>query len=394
MAESMKNESEFCFIGKAPLSKSLLNRACIVKSWFPSFDIQGTSHCDDIQVMERAIQNLKKPIDCQFSASAFRFLALRLSRIPGEHFLTGEPQLLKRPMGDLTILLSQLGVEAKKEEKGWRIFSKGWIPQGDYINIPYKVTSQYASGLVLNGWDLKKDLFFSINRNQVSLSYFKMTVEFVRKLGMTVMENEGEYCIPKKQTVKIFEYKPEQDLNCLFTLAAMAVLRGQAVFLDWKENSLQPEVIFPEILKNMGVSLKKDVKDNKLSIFKTEKLNPIEINLNSYPDLFPVLAVLCSKAQGESHLSGLEHLAFKESHRLERTEVLLLASGVKIKKTEGSFIIYGPQSNSVDSFEFDSFKDHRMVMAGTVLEKTGVPISILGKESVNKSFPEFFRYVY
>ncbi|MCY4512275.1 MAG: hypothetical protein OXB86_01140 [Bdellovibrionales bacterium] len=389
----MAEKKEFYFLGKAPLSKSLLNRALIIRGWFPDFDIQGTSSCDDIQIMTKALENPSaKIINCGLSASAFRFLALYLSRKGGEYFLTGQPALLNRQMQELPMILSQLGVSAIKEEKGWQISSEGWKPQGDYVNIPYKTTSQYASGLLLSGWNLKRDLFFALNRNQVSFAHFKMTLDFVQQLGMDVKSEGTEYCIPAGQTLQVFHYKPEQDRNSLFALAALAALTGKAVFSDWTDLSLQSEAVFPHILEKMGVSLKKE--NHTLSVFKTDHLKPLEMNLCSTPDLFPVLSVLCAKANGTSRLSGLKHLAFKESHRLNQMEKLFQLSNIAVEKTEDTFTIHGNTLRlSVKPFEFDGAGDHRIIMAAALLKKIGVPIQITGKEAVSKSFPDFFKYI-
>ena len=40
---------------------------------------------------------------------------------------------------------------------------------------------------------------------------------------------------------------------------------------------------------------------------------------------------------------------------------------------------------------FDTAKDHRMVMAGELIASLNVPITVQGKKSVNKSFPEFYH---
>ena len=389
----MTEKNEFYFLGKAPLSKSLLNRALIVRGWFPDFDIQGTSSCDDIQMMIKALENpTQGEINCGLSATAFRFLALYLSRKGGEYLLTGQPTLLNRPMQELSMILSQLGASAMREEKGWKIISKGWKPQGDYVNIPYKTTSQYASGLLLSGWNLKRDLFFALNRKQVSLAHFQMTLDFVRQLGMEVKGEETEYCIPAGQTLKVFHYKPEQDQNCLFVLAALAALKGKAVFSDWTASSLQPEATFPNILEKMGVFLKKEEKT--LTVFKTENLKPLEIDLCSTPDLFPVLSVLCARANETSRLSGLRHLAFKESHRLNQMEALFQLANIPLEKTEETFTIHGKEARHLEKpFEFDGAGDHRIIMAAALLQKTGVPVHIKRKEAVNKSFPDFFKYI-
>ena len=389
----MKN-SEFYFLGEAPSSKSLLSRALITKSYFNSFCIKGSNSCDDIKIMESAIQNLnvKKEFYCGLSGTAFRFLALRLSREKGEFFLRGEPALLKRSLQEVIRLLAQLSVEAVFNKEGVRIISEGWRPQGDYINVPSHVTSQWASALLLNGWHLGRDLYFSLSKNFVSSAYFQMTLKFIKDLGLEVVGLDYEFKIAKNQTLKKFHYQVEQDQSCLFALAALAALKGKAIFTNWEFESIQPDGIFPEILKKMGVLIKNHKKN--LEIFQCSQLKPVKINLKSHPDMFPILSVLCSQAQGTSELSGLSHLAFKESHRLEKIKELFSYVGVGFKHEEDTLYITGrnelPQSAP---FSFDSDQDHRIVMAASLFKKIGVPVSIQNEEAVNKSFPDFLKII-
>ena len=167
-------DKDFYFVGAAPLSKSLLNRALIVKSWFPDFQIERSSSCKDIQVITKVLQDFpkKEVYHCGLSGTALRFLALRFSRKPGEFILTGDEALLTRPFHELPVLLSQLCVQVKSLERGWRIISKGWIPQGDGIYVPSGITSQYASALLLNSWMLNEDLYFNLGRKSCFFCLF------------------------------------------------------------------------------------------------------------------------------------------------------------------------------------------------------------------------------
>ena len=387
--------SDFYFLGQAPLSKSLLNRALIVKSWFPEFSIQGTSLCEDILIMKKAIKNLsqKKEFYCGMSGTAFRFLSVRLSREKGDFLLTAHPSLWKRPLEETAPLLSQLSVHTKKTDKGFLISSEGWKIQGDGVYVPSRLSSQYGSALLLNSWNLKQDLYFSLSPKAVSYSYFKMTLDFVQKLGLLVQKKDREFFIPKEQKLKKGSYAPEQDKSCLFALACFAVFKGQAVFLNWEENSLQPDNIFPEILKEMGVPIKKE--NNKLTVFKGSNLKPLNISLKSSPDLFPLLCVLCAKAEGLSQITGISHLAFKESNRLNKIEELLAFCKIQVKREKDMFLIYGKKNwGQIPPFVFLAEKDHRLVMAGELVAALGAPIKIIGKEFVNKSFPEFYSLIH
>ena len=191
----------FHFIGKAPFSKSLLNRALIIKSWYPHFVIHGSSLCEDIAIMEAAVKNLNqnKKFYCGLSGTAFRFLVVRLSREKGEFTLTADTALFKRPLDSAVSLLSQLSVSIEKTKQAYVISSEGWNQQGDCVYVPSQITSQWASALILNSWNLDRDLYFVLQPSMVSYSYFKMTLDFVRNLGLIVQQEENEFFIPKGQ---------------------------------------------------------------------------------------------------------------------------------------------------------------------------------------------------
>ena len=137
-----------------------------------------------------------------------------------------------------------------------------------------------------------------------------------------------------------------------------------------------------------------EYKDKQISILKCENLKPLNINLKGWPDLFPVLCVLCAKAEGLSKLSGISHLAFKESNRLNKMAELLKACGIAITTQDNKCSIHGKKIwPKISPFLFDTANDHRMVMAGELLSAFGVPVTIQGKHSVNKSFPEFYSII-
>ena len=381
------------FFKNLPLSKSLLNRALIVKSFFSDFKIKGDSQAEDVIFMKKAIEDFKKgkkEFYCGFSGTALRFLSLRLSREKGEFLLKGEPALLKRPFDQTSKLLSRLSVSFERVKEGFKISSQGWYPQGDFLSLPDHASSQEASAFLLSSFCYPRDLYFSYSRNAVSHSYFQMTLDFVKLLGMDVRNSGEEYFIPKNQTLKLKEYDIEQDKSSLFALASFAFKKGPFVFLDFKEESLQPDNCFPDILKSMGQKV--EIKSGQLRLFPCENLKPIDINLKNRPDLFPVLAVLSSFAEGESVFEGIGHQDLKESQRLKKIEELLSKMKRSCEKKGDVFFVEGSQEVcNIEPFEFDVEFDHRLVMAAELAKSQGVPVSVKGISSVKKSFPDFYE---
>jgi 3-phosphoshikimate 1-carboxyvinyltransferase len=72
----------FRFEGEIPASKSMMNRALLVQSFFPELKIEGQSDCLDVRHMKAATTGFGShhEMDAGEAGTTFRFLALRASR--------------------------------------------------------------------------------------------------------------------------------------------------------------------------------------------------------------------------------------------------------------------------------------------------------------------------
>lgn len=391
------------FKGVVPASKSLMNRALIVKSFFPDLNLLGQSSCDDVEKMQDSVNKIlqnQSIYDCGAAGTVLRFLAFRVSRIPGLHILKGTPRLLSRPQKDLIEMLSTLGVRVESYSNCLKIISKGWQIPANGILVNRSKSSQFASGLLLSAWDLPMDLKIQLDSGGVSEGYWEMTVELVKDLGMNIIENENFLIVPKNSKPKSNSYRVESDLSSAFALAALAALNGQAEFENYPFKSLQPDQVFADILKKMGVQINSNLKDNIFTIQKTTDLQGVEVDLLNSPDLFPVLGTLCAFAKSPSILKGAPHLVFKESDRLKKTAELvaylgcqfeLMSDGMKIFPNENSG--WKQLNNNPKKLIYDTDHDHRLAFAASMIRSVGFPIQILHPDVVNKSFPEFWQAI-
>lgn len=383
------------FVGRGPDSKSLLNRAYLIQSYDPGFKIIGSNTCEDVQVIQKALESFKnnKPIFCGQSATALRFMALRVSRRPGVYVLSGEKRLFERPHQTLIKILNQLGVSIQfQNDNQMVISSEGWKPQGDALTFSADISSQFASAVLLNSFNLKKDLFLSLEGPVLSFSYLKMTLLFLRSLGFVVKGGFPELYIPAYQKTAKKSYQAEPDMSCLFALACFSALSGQSIFTPWVRESIQPDAVFPSLLSKMNV----DVRESRgtLKVSAVQKRGGLLRNLGNNPDMFPLLAVLCALSEGESFLYGVPHLKFKESDRLSLTKHLIQQTGREAVQTQDGLRIKGSlKKREGRSIVFDPQGDHRMAMAGALLLYAGFDVKIKNPECVNKSFPEFWKII-
>ena len=386
----------FSWLGTVPASKSLFNRLLVCQSYFPDLKIEGRTEADDVVLMKTAVENINnnvRELDCGYAGTVLRFLALRTSRLGGEWFLKGEPELLSRPHDGLFQILGQLSVDWQMETDGLWMHSEGWRIQGDGLHVSMKQSSQFLSGVLLNGWQLEKDLFVAINSRQQSLGYYEMTLNLVRRLGMEVIDDGKELVIRAGARCEVEEVAVEPDMSSAFSLAAVAAVSGDATFQNFPNPSLQPDAGFVEILENMGVIIQRE--STGLKVHSSGFLKAVTQDLSDCPDLFPSLAVLCALADGESHLYGAPHLKFKESDRIAKVAELIQPLGRKVEVLDDGIKISGnPRALSeVSPWTFDPSHDHRMAMAAAVLKKAGCSVEILNRQVVSKSFPDFWSAI-
>jgi 3-phosphoshikimate 1-carboxyvinyltransferase len=376
--------TSFFYRGPIPASKSLLNRALLIQSYFPQLIIEGDSGCDDVRYMKAALESFrqKKEIHCGEAGTVLRFMALRASREPGTWKLTGSRRLFERPQQEIALMLEQLGVSCFFSATELKIQGQGWKKPSVPLQVQRSKSSQFVSSLLLNCWNLSFPLEFEMKGQSISEGYWQMSRVMAEDLGMKINQLGSYLSIPEDQRINSFRLSVEMDCSSAFAIAAAAVLVGKAEITNSLTKSLQPDFVFAEILKKMGVG----------HLEKTERLLPIEINLENSPDLFPILAVLCAFAEGRSRLFGAPQLALKESNRIQKTaELLGLAGFTTAVHSDGLTIDGGGANSKPRAFDFDPDQDHRMVMAATLLRLKGFPITIHQPEVVNKSFPEFWQ---
>jgi len=107
-------------------------------------------------------------------------------------------------------------------------------------------------------------------------------------------------------------------------------------------------------------------------------------------DEIPLLAVLASRARGETVFREVGELRHKESDRLELVAANLRSVGAGAEVRGNDLIVQGSERPPCGRVE--TARDHRVVMAFAVLGTVpGAAIRLSERRSVAISYPEFFR---
>ncbi|MBC7421557.1 MAG: hypothetical protein H7328_12590 [Bdellovibrio sp.] len=387
----------FKFAGSLLASKSWMNRALVIQSFNPQIKIIGETDSDDVKVLQKAIESI--PYADHFylgqGGTSLRFFAFLASRKPGTWFIKAHARLLERPQKELKETLKQLGIEVEFQDDEIIIRSQGWKNDGT-VMCDTKLSSQFASGLILNSWNLEFDLQVQMNKPIISADYLWMTLDILKTAGLKyhLVESEASFhlSIPKCQKPSSSDLHSEVDVSSTFSLVAAAVVAGDVQIENWNSSSVQPDMAFTKILNQMGILFQQQA--NQFTIKQQSSWNACEINLNKSPDLFPVLSVLCALGKGTSQLYGAEQLKLKESDRITKTKELLDLAGFRSELLVDGLAIYGLSSaqDKNQALTFNPDHDHRMAMAAGILKLAGYNIKIETPEVVQKSYPQFWQH--
>ena len=112
------------------------------------------------------------------------------------------------------------------------------------------------------------------------------------------------------------------------------------------------------------------------------------VDVSDIPDLVPILAITAGAKSGAA-FQNIQRLRIKESDRVASTIAMIESLGGKAEATEDTLTVWG---TGYTGGTVDAQNDHRIAMSAAIAATvcTG-PVTILGAEAVNKSYPKFWE---
>ena len=130
----------------------------------------------------------------------------------------------------------------------------------------------------------------------------------------------------------------------------------------------------------------------RIEKFNIEIPGSVAFDFTNCPDLFPAMAIFCALNKVNCYFSGLQHLQYKESNRLDIISRFLESQHVRILKPTQEEGIYYFEMDAIQfnlDSSYSSYMDHRIAMAFSLI-KWRYPIEIDNSEVVSKSFPNYW----
>lgn len=361
------------------------------------FEVEADEKIKDviIQGMGGKIPNPHASIHVRSAGTAARFLTVMLALAGGEYELSASEQMCRRPMQPLLDILKKANVKFtfKKEKDHFPFIMKSQSVVLREVSVDTGISSQFASALLMSGVLLKDGLKLILSGGRAEGSYIKMTIAMMRQFGIDVVK-EGKICqVPHTDTFGLREYQIEPDVSGACYFYAMApLLKTDVIVKNVYSNSLQGDIKFLNVLQDMGCILTQEEEGVRIKGSGLQSYQGVDISMKDFSDQTMTMAVLAPFAEGPTLIRNIGHIRFQESDRIKAILTELSGMGIdceEVPQADGIRIMPG----TIKESEVETYEDHRMAMAFTLIGlKTG-KIMIRHPECCKKTFENYFELI-
>ena len=391
---------------EVPPSKSYTHRAiimaalsggrCVISNPLISLDTKATAEAvramgasvkeeDGRLIIESGVLHApNRTIDVQNSGTTMRLMTGISALFDSEVTITGDESIRKRPMGPLLKALESCGVKCASNDGKAPITIRGPVTENE-IRIDGSMSSQFVSSMLMMAPLVGRPMDVIIEGKTVSRPYIDITLSMMKSFGITVEEENGRFRIGNQHYRPCDYTVPSDFSSAAFPLVAGG-LSGEVSVSGLNMNDPQGDKKIVDILKTAGCGIRVD--GDTITCSSNDRPKAADIDISNVPDLFPIVAVLMSTADGECRLYGAPQLRFKESDRIASVERMLTILGADIKGTDDGCIIKGVKR--LKGGRIDHVGDHRLMMAASIASLiSDGPVSMLDDSCWNVSYPGF-----
>ncbi len=327
--------------------------------------------------------------DCGNSGTTMRLLMGLVAGRGVNVKFTGDASLSRRPMERVARPLRLLGANVETTDGTAPVYVRRSALKG------CRVDTQVASAQVKSAVLLAALGAEGTTTVCEPLRSRDHTERMLAAMGAKI-RTEGTSVTVEKSALHCVDVDVPADISSAAYFMALGALRGETVCKNVGINPTRTGILQVFDRMNVQYSLENErtVCGEPVADIRVKKsaLRAVKLDRDIMPSLIdelPVIAVLCSLADGESVIRGAEELRVKESDRIETTAAMLRAFGGDCETLADGFVIRGKKSLRGGSA--DACGDHRIAMSAAVaLTASEQGGEIAGADCVNISFPQFF----
>lgn len=342
------------------------------------------------------------------AGTAFRPLIAALSFNQGNANFTihGEPRMHERPVKDLVDTLRSLGCDITYlAEEGYaplviKTVRGRKLKEDLQVNIAGNISSQFLTALLMIAPLIGSTLTIDIIGNLVSKPYIDITLDCMRKFGVTVNQTQAykQFVIQPGHYISPMRVLVEGDASSASYFLLAGAIAGDVTVHGIDMDSVQGDKEFAHALAIMGakISSGKGYIRAQINQELREKtgypLQAVDLNLNKIPDaaMGIAIAALFCKPGSKTIIRDIYNWRVKETDRLHAMATELQKLGVAVH--EGNDYLEVTATEQLQTAEIATYNDHRIAMCFSLvaLNKQNVEVTILDPNCTKKTFPTYF----
>ena len=308
--------------------------------------------------------------DCGESGSTLRFLIPIALAAAGGGVFTGHGRLMQRPQKPYFDLFHRKGIFW--EQRDGVLTVKGRLTPGEYA-LPGAVSSQFITGLLYALPLVEGESAVTLTTPLESRDYVFMTLRALDQFGVSVQETASGYRLSGPQAYVGTDGAVETDWSQAAFWYGANLLGGQVEILNLNRSSAQGDMRVVPYSRQLA------------------RPGDVELDVSQCPDLVPPLAAMAAVRTGECRLVNAARLRLKESDRLATVTQTLRTLGAAVEEGADSLTFHGLPALEGGT-AVDCCNDHRIAMMAAVAAcACRRPVTLLGAECVNKSYPGFWE---
>ncbi|MEI7856323.1 MAG: 3-phosphoshikimate 1-carboxyvinyltransferase [Methanomicrobiales archaeon] len=303
--------------------------------------------------------------------------------------LTGSQRMQERPIGPLAAALPVIGGRVEfLNRDGYPPLRVGGHLTGGEVTIDGSISSQFITSILIAAPYAESEIVVRILAPPASASYLDITLDVMNSFGARVVRTGYErFAVSPQHHYRGRTYAIEGDYSSASYFFALAAICGGTVTVrNLSPASEQGDRRFLEALKAMGCTVTWG--SQSVTVENSGELHGIEFDMATSPDTVQTLCMVAAVATTPTTITGISHLKFKESDRINGTADRLRSLGSDVTVGDDRITI---RPAHLHGGTIEPANDHRTAMSFAILGCGIGGITIQNAECVEKSFPGFWE---
>jgi 3-phosphoshikimate 1-carboxyvinyltransferase len=285
--------------------------------------------------------------------------------------------------------LTQLGVQLEATNNCPPVNISGSGLPGGKTNIAGNISSQFLSALLMVAPYANSPVEIEVTTELNSKPYVDMTIAIMQDFGVEIQHRGYNYFSVQPSFFSPFpSYSIESDASAAsYFFAVPAICHGTVRVENISRKSKQGDIAFLSILQQMGCVIEEG--SNFIEVSGAKSLSGIDADMRDIPDTAQTLAAIAPFASSPTRIRGIASARFKETDRVHATCAELARLGIRVEEHEDGMTVY--PCNDIQPATVQTYNDHRMAMAFSLIGLRLPGIIIENPGCVSKTFPNFFE---